>query len=306
MEAMVPWDGLIALIELHYPKTSKTGGCPPYPRATMLRIYLLQQCYSLSDLDMEEALIKVPTMHRFTGTNLVSSRIPDETTTLAFLLPPGEELSRRADLCDDHHSPQCKGMSMRKGLIVDATLFAAPSSTKNMEGKRDAEMQQTKKLNQCYLRCAEGFAYVIKVHLGVDKDSGLIHSVGTTFANVLDLIPVGELLHGEEEVVYADAGYQGIAKRDEMAGKSTTFRVAMRPGKRGGLPVTPDGTVLNLIEMANAHIRAKGQYPFQVIELQFGFQKTRLRGMAKNRCKVSVLAAMTNLFLARHKFLSMA
>jgi len=167
-------------------------------------------------------------------------------------------------------------------------------------------MHQTKKGNQWHHRCAEGCANGMKVHLGVDKDSGLIHSVVTTSANVHDLIPVGELLHGDEEVVYADAGYKGIAKRAEMADKPTTFRVAMRPGKRRGLPDTPDGKLLNLIEMAKAHIRAKGEHPFRVIKQQFGFQKTRLRGMAKNRCKVNVLAALTNLFLARRKLLSVA
>jgi transposase, IS5 family len=118
-------------------------------------------------------------------------------------------------------------------------------------------MHQTKKGNQGY--------FGMKVQLGVDKDSGLIHSVVTTSAKVHDLIPVAELLHGDEEVVYADAGYQGIAKRAEMAGKPTTFRVAIRPGKRRGLPDTPDGKLLNLTEMAKAHIRAKGEHPFRVI-----------------------------------------
>lgn len=117
------------------------------------------------------------------------------------------------------------------------------------------------------------------------------------------LTPAAELLHGDEEVVYADAGYQGIDKRSDMAGKITTFRVAMRPGKRRVLPDTPEGKLLDLIEMAKAHIRAKGEHPFRVIKQQFGFQKTRLRGMAKNRCKVNVLAELTNLFLARRQLL---
>jgi transposase, IS5 family len=138
----------------------------------------------------------------------------------------------------------------------------------------------------------------------VDKDSGLIHSIVTTAANDHDLTPAAELLHGEEEVVYADAGYQGIATRPEMAGKSTEFRVAMRPGKRRALPDTPDGKLQDLVETAKAHIRAKGEHTFRVIKQQFGFQKTRLRGMVKNRCKVNVLAALTNLFLARRQLLA--
>ena len=138
----------------------------------------------------------------------------------------------------------------------------------------------------------------------MDNDSGLIHSVVTTAANVHNLTPAGELLHGEEKVVYADSGYQGIAKRPEIADKSMEFRVAMRPGKRRALPDTPDGKLQDLVETAKAHIRAKGEHPFRVIKQQFGFQKTRLRGMVKNRCKVNVLAALTNLLLARRQLLA--
>ena len=185
---------------------------------------------------------------------------------------------------------------MRQGTIVDATLIAAPSSTKNKEGKRDPEMHQTKKGNQWY--------YGMKVHIGVDKDSGLIHSVVTTAANVHDLTPAAELLHGDEEVVHGDAGYQGIAKRHELADHATTFRVAMRPGKRRALPDTPEGRLEDLVETAKAHIRSKVEHPFRVIKQQFGFQKTKLRGMNKNRCKMNVLAALTNLFLARRQLLA--
>ena len=185
---------------------------------------------------------------------------------------------------------------MRQGTIVDATLIAAPSSTKNKAGKRDPEMHQTKKGNQWY--------YGMKVHIGVDKDSGLIHSVVTTAANVHDLTPAAELLHGDEVVVYGDAGYQGIARRAEIAGTSAEFRVAMRPGKRRSLPDTPEGRLQDLIETAKAHIRSKVEHPFRVIKQQFGFQKTRLRGLAKNRCKINVLAALTNLSLARRQLLA--
>ena len=127
----------------------------------------------------------------------------------------------------------------------------------------------------------------------------------TTSANVHDITRAAQLLHGEEEVVYGDAGYQGIEKRAEMAGKSTTFWVAMRPGKRRVLPDTPEGRLLDLVETAKAHIRAKVEHPFRVIKQQFGFQKTRLRGIAKNHCKVNVMAALTNLYLARAYLLAM-
>lgn len=119
-----------------------------------------------------------------------------------------------------------------------------------------------------------------------------------------DLTPAAELLHGDEQVVYGDAGYQGIAKRPEMAGKTTEFRVAMRPGKRRALPDTPEGKLQDRLETAKANIRSKGEHPFRVIKQQFGFQKTRLRGIAKHRCKVNVLAALTNLFLARRQLLA--
>jgi IS5 family transposase len=165
-------------------------------------------------------------------------------------------------------------------------------------------MHQTKKGNQWYDRFAEGCAYGMKVHAGVDKDSGLINSVMVTSANVHDLTPAAELLHGDEGVVYGDAGYQGIAKRPEMAGKTTKFRVAMRPGKRRSLQDTPEGRLQDLIVMAKAHIRSKVEHPFRVIKQQFGFQKTRLRGLAKNRCKINVLAALTNLFLAWRQLLA--
>ena len=261
----------------------------------MLRIHLLQQWYSLSDPAMEEALIEVPTMRRFAGIELISDRIPDETTILTFrhLLEKhglGEQIFEtvKAHLSE-------KGMTMRQGTSVDATLIAAPSSTKNKEGKRDPEMHQTKKGNQWY--------FGMKVHAGVDKDSGLIHSVVVTAANVHDLRPAADLLHGDEEVVYADAGYQGIAKRPEMASKTTEFRVDIRPGKRRALPETPEGRLQHLIETAKVHIRSKGEHPFRVIKQQFGFQKTRLRGLAKNRCKIYMLAALSNLFQARRQLL---
>ena len=291
MDQVVPWQPLIDLIEPIYPKVSSKGGRPSYPLVTMLRIHLMQQWYSLSDPAMEDALIEVPTMRRFAGIDLISDRIPDETTILSFrhLLEKNNLGKEIFDVVKAHLKQ--RGMAMKQGTIIDATLISAPSSTKNRTGERDPEMHQTKKGNQWH--------FGMKVHIGVDKDSGLIHSVETTSANVHDITRAAQLLHGEEEVVYGDAGYQGIEKRAEMARNSATFRVAMRPGKRRVLPDTPDGRLLDLIETAKAHIRAKVEHPFRVIKQQFGFQKTSLRGMAKNHCKINVLAALTNLYLAR-------
>jgi IS5 family transposase len=295
MEKVVPWKVLVELIEPHYPKTTSKGGRPPYPLETMLRIHLLQQWYDLSDPAMEDALIEVATMRRFAGIALIIDRIPDETTILAFrhLLEQNDLGEQIFEAVKEHL--KANGMAMKQGTIIDATLIAAPSSTKNKARERDPEMHQTTKGNQWY--------FGMKVHIGVDKDTGLIHSVETTAANVHDLTPAADLLHGEETVVYADAGYQGIEKRDEMEGKGIGFRVAMRPGKRRALPDTPEGRVDDLIETAKAHFRAKVEHPFRVIKRQFGFQKTRLRGMIKNCCKVHVLAALSNLFMARHELL---
>lgn len=298
MEVVVHWQPLIALIEPYHPKTSKKGGRHPYPLATMLRIHLLQQWYSLSDPAMEEAMIEAPTMRRFAGIDLISDRIPDETTILSFrhLLEKqglGEQIFETVKA---HLS--ARGMTMRQGTIVDATLIAAPSSTKSKSGKCDPEMHQTKKGNQWY--------FGMKVHIGVDKDSGLIHSVVATAANVHDLTPSSELLHGEEEVVYGDAGYQGIAKRPAMAGTAAEFRVAMRPGRRRVLQYSPEGRLEDLVETAKAHIRSKVEHPFRVVKQQFCFQKTGHRGLVKNRCKINVLAALTNLFLARRQLLAAA
>ena len=198
---------------------------------------------------------------------------------------------------------KANGMAMKQGTIIDATLIAAPSSTKNKTNERDPEMHQTKKGNQWY--------FGMKVHIGVDSESGLIHSVETTAAHVHDLTPAADLLHGEETVVYADAGYQGIEKREEMQGRGIGFRVAMRPGKRRVLPDTPEGRLDDLVEtaIAGTAYACSGADPRQwrasvrVIKKQFGFQKTRLRGMLKNSCKVNVLPALSNLLMARRSLL---
>jgi len=182
---------------------------------------------------MEDALIELPTMRRFAGIDMISERIPDETTILAF-----RHLLEKHDLGKEIFETvkahlKARGMAMKQGTIIDATLIAAPSSTKNKQGERDPAMHQTRKGKQWY--------FGMKVHIGVDAESGLIHSVQTTSANVHDITPAADLLHGEETVVYADSGYQGIDKRSEMADKDIEFRVAMRQGNRRVLPETSEG-----------------------------------------------------------------
>jgi IS5 family transposase len=197
-----------------------------------------------------------------------------------------------------------RGMTMRQGTIVDATLIAAPSSTKNKVGERDPEIHQTKKGNQWYHRYAEDCAYGMQVHAGMAKDSGLIHSVVVTAANVHDLTSAAELLHCDDQLVYGDAGHEGIAKKPEMAGRTTAFRVAMGPGKRRALPDTAEGRLQDLIETAKAHIRSKVKNQCRVIKQQFGFLKTSLSGLAKNRCKINVLAGLSTLFQVLYQLLA--
>jgi len=187
MEKVVPWKALLELIEPHYPKTSSKGGRPPYPLSTMLRIHLLQQWYDLSDPAMEDALIEVPTMRRFAGIDMISDRIPDETTILTFrhLLEKHDLGQQIFEVVKAHL--KVNGMAMKQGTIVDATLIAAPSSTKNEKKERDPEMHQTCKGKQWY--------FGMKVHIGVDSESGLIHSMETTAAHVHDLTPARCQLH---------------------------------------------------------------------------------------------------------------
>jgi IS5 family transposase len=184
-----------------------------------------------------------------------------------------------------------RGLLMRQGTIVDATLIAAPSSTKNSTGERDPEMHQTKKGNQWH--------FGMKAHVGVDADSGLVHTVVGTAANVNDVTQAHHLLHGKETDVFGDAGYQGADKREENQGKQLSWHIAMRPGKRKALPETPWGVVMDKLEQVKARIRAKGEHAFHVIKNLFRHRKTRYRGLEKNTKQLYTLFGLANLVLAR-------
>src|SRR5450432_187563 len=202
MELVVPWKALLGLIEPHYPVAGR--GRRPYPLESMLRVHLMQNWFALSDPAMEEALYEIASLRAF-GRLSLGEPIPDETTILNF-----RHLLEANDLAEDilktvnAHLAK-KGLLLKRGSIVDATIIAAPSSTKNADGERDPEMHQTKKDNQWH--------FGMKAHIGVDADSGLVHTVTTTPANEADVEVVDELLHGKEEVVYGDAGYTGADKR---------------------------------------------------------------------------------------------
>ena len=292
MERVVPWGVLVQIVEPHYPK-AKTGR-PPFGIETMLRIHYLQQWFGLSDPAMEEALHDVPLYREFARLDGATARLPDETTILRF-----RHLLERHDLAVDmlrvvNDLLQHKGLMLRTGTAVDATLIAAPSSTKNAEGERDPEMKQTKKGNNWY--------FGMKAHIGVDTHSGLVHTVATTPANVNDLNMAGALLHGDEEAAFGDAGYQGVLKRPEAAGP--TWHVAMRPGKRRKLnPFIEPEFVAERIEKMKASIRAKVEHPFRVLKRQFGFTKVRYRGLKKNTAQIVTLFALSNLWMARRQLM---
>ena len=289
MNRVVPWAALVQIVAPHYPK-ARTGR-PPFGIETMLRIHYLQQWFGLSDPAMEEALHDIPLYREFAKLEGVMARLPDETTILRF-----RHQLEKHDLAADmlrlvNDILQAKGLLMRTGTVVDATLISAPSSTKNAEGERDPEMKQTRKGNNWY--------FGMKAHIGVDAASGLVHTVVCTSANVNDLNVAGQLLHGQERVAYGDAGYQGVHKRPEAEGPE--WNVAMRPGKRRQLnPFIQPQFLAEQVEQLKASVRAKVEHPFRVIKRQFGMTKVRYRGLKKNTAQVVTLFALSNLWMARH------
>ena len=296
MNRVVPWAALVALVTPHAPAGRR--GRPPFPVETMLRIHFMQQWFGLSDPAMEEALFDVPLYREFAGLDIGNVRLPDESTILRFrhLLEAhklaGPVLATVNDVLRD------KGLMLRFGTVVDATLISAPSSTKNDSGQRDPEMHQTKKGNQWY--------FGMKAHIGVDAQSGLVHTVKGTAANVNDVVEANGLLHGDETNVFGDAGYQGANKRPD-AKDGVTWHVAMRPGKRKALDKTTKlGALTDDIERLKASIRAKVEHPFRVIKRQFGFTKVRYRGLKKNTAQITTLFALANLWAARRELMGVA
>ena len=300
MNLVVPWSELVALVTPHAPTRSAKGGRPPFAVETMLRIHFLQQWFNLSDPAMEEALYDTPMFREFAGLDMGEDRLPDESTILRFRhLLEAHNLSLQI-LATVNATLMAKGLLLKQGTVVDATLIAAPSSTKNQDGERDPEMHQTKKGNQWH--------FGMKAHAGVDADSGLVHSVATTAANAHDVTQAHALLHGEETDVFADSGYRGVEKREEIQAQhpDVNWHIAMMPGKRKMLDKeTPMGAVLEKLEQAKASIRAKVEHPFRVIKRQFGFVKVKYRGLAKNTANLVTLFALSNLWMVRKRLLNM-
>jgi len=231
MDKVVPWAALVALIAPFAPGSHQAlGGRPSFPIEIMLRIHCLQLWWNLSDPAMEEELHERPLYRRFAGLD-GAARMPDETTILRFrhLLEKHQLAPRVLAAIDTGLARQ--GLMLKTGTIVDASIIAAPSSTKNNEGERDPEIHQTKKGNQWH--------FGMKAHIGVDADSGLVHTVIGTAANVNDVTQAAGLLHGKEKHAWGDEGYQRVDKRQELQGSKTKWHVVMRPGKRKGGSAKP-------------------------------------------------------------------
>ena len=296
MNRVVPWAALVGIIQPHARGAHQAlGGSPPFAVETMLRIHCLQLWWNLSDPAMEEELHERPLYREFAGL-AGSPRIPDETTILRFRhLLEKHDLAAQVMATINAGLAQ-QGLMLKTGTIVDATIIAAPSSTKNKDGERDPQMHQTKKGNAWH--------FGMKAHIGVDAESGLVHTVIGTAANVNDVTQGAALLHGEEEVVFADAGYRGIGKRDETKNLEVTWHVAMQPGKRRALnPKSRRDRLLEKVEKLKASVRAKVEHPFRVIKQQFGYAKVRYRGLAKNTARLTMLFAMSNLWMARKQLM---
>ena len=292
MERVVPWSELVELITPHCKEGRR--GRPPFNIEAMLRIHFMQQWFNLSDPAMEEALHDMPLFRDFAGLGGWADRLPDETTILRFRHLLEQKKLAPQILATVNQLLERKGLLLRAGTVVDATLIAAPSSTKNKSGERDPEMHQSKKGQQWY--------FGMKAHIGVDAESGLVHTVRGTAGNVADVVEANSLLHGQEKLALGDAGYQGVDKRPD-ANPEVQWHVAMRPGKRKKLDKTQLlDRMKDDFERTKASIRAKVEHPFRVLKQQFGHVKVRYRGLAKNTAQLHTLFALSNLWMARGKF----
>jgi IS5 family transposase len=283
MDVTIPWSCWVGLIEPFYYSGKK--GRKPKPIETMLRMYLLQVWFSLSDEGVEDAIYDSYAMRKFLGLDFAGEQVPDATTLLKFrhLLEQhrlGEKLFEAQNQIFDE-----QGWIMHGGSIVDATIIAAPSSTKNTTGSRDPAMHQTRKGNQWY--------FGMKAHIGVDAGTGYVHSVTATAANVHDLEEAANLVRADDGVVYVDAGYQGAQKRPEIAGDEHLSRVQWRVAARKGQLKTMAAQD-RAAEARKASVRAKVEHPFLIVKRDFGFTKTRYRGIAKNLHHLHMLFASAN------------
>ena len=293
MDVVVPWAALVELIAPYY--SEGRNGRPPFALESMLRVHFLQQWFNLSDPAMEEAFFDIPLYREFAQFGALG-RVPDESTILRFRHRLEKHKLADQILSTVNDLLEQRGLLLRVGTAVDATLIAAPSSTKNKDKARDPEMHSSQKGNEWH--------FGMKAHIGVDADSGLVHTVRGTSGNVADVTEGNSLLHRQETDVFGDAGYQGADKRPD-AKAAHKWHVAMRPGKRKQLDKdnNPIHALIDKVEKIKASIRAKVEHPFRVIKRQFGFTKVRYRGLKKNTLQIKTLFALSNLWMVRHQLM---
>ena len=295
MERVVPWSALLEVLEPYYPKGKR--GRPPIGLERMLRVYFIQQWYGLSDEGVEDAITDSQALRRFVGIDLSREDAPDATTLLQFRrLLETHRLTEKLFSCINGQL-EAQGLLLKEGTIADATILSAPSSTKNREKARDPEMHQTKKGNQYY--------FGMKAHIGVDSQSGLVHTVTGTAAHVADITETEKLLHGEERVVFLDAGYTGIEKRAEVKEKKVKWLVAMKRGKLKAMPEDRLKTLTGQLERAKASVRAKVEHAFHVLKNLFHYRKVRYKGLFKNTVQLHMLLGLVNLVLVKKKRLAL-
>ena len=291
MDRIIPWDEWIALIQPCYYKGER--GNKPYSLELMLRLFILQNLYDLSDESTVAEVIDSRAFSEFCGVDS-SNQVPNGDTLGRF-----RNLLIRYGLQEQLFAQVVvmlmeRGLILKKGTIVDSTIISAPSSTKNKEKKRDSDARQTKKGNTWH------FGY--KAHIGVDRDSGLVHTVKTTSANIHDVTMTGELLHGEEETVNGDSGYVGAEKREDAivrnkAGKKIQYRINRRPGQLRKLSRSGQYKAKKR-EHEKSSVRAKVEHVFGIVKGCLKFKKTRYRGLRKQEAKFNIMFALANLILA--------
>jgi len=297
MEIVVPWSRLLEQLRPHYyPEAGKGPGRPPIGLELMLRLYFLQQWFGLADEALEDAVYDSQAFRGFLGLDLGRAAVPDATTLLKF-----RHLLETAGLTKTifetiNQLLRERGLLMNKGTLVDATIIAAPSSTKNQDHARDAEMGHTRKGQQYY--------FGAKAHIGVDAASGLVHSVTTTAANVADITATGNLLHGEEEAVFADAGYTGAEKRAELKDRQVKWYIAAKRGQVAALPAGEVKDLTQRIERIKARTRSRVEHVFHLIKDRFHHRKLRYQGLKKNGAQHEVLFALANLIIAKKALLA--
>lgn len=283
MDAIIPWRQLVELIEPHYPKAG--NGRPPLGLEKMLRIYFLQIWFNLSDPAAEEALYDSESMRRFARIELSEDKIPDETSILNFRHLLEEHELTKAMFETINALMEGKGLLLRSGTIVDATIIAAPSSTKNGSESRDPEMKQTRK--------GKNWHFGMKVHVGTDR-RGVVHSLTATHAATADITQMNALLHGEERTIFGDQAYWKEADRQRFRAAGVRYRV----NRRGTAP-RPLTDHQKKINQSRSRTRARGEHAFRIVKQLWGFTKVRYRGIAKNAARALASFALANLYLMR-------